>query len=807
MLWPPAARTPYKLRTRPNDTGPSEDGVSEPDIEHLSIEDASAELERLAREIPRHRALYETEQAPEIDDASFDALVRRNTALEARFPDLVRPDSPSTQVGAAPSTAFAPVQHGVPMLSLDNAFTDEEVAEFVGRVRRFLKLGADEPLAFTVEPKIDGLSANLRYEKGVLVRGATRGDGRTGEDVTTNLKTIKDIPHRLSGSGWPDLIELRGEVFLDHAGFAAMNAAAEAAGSRTYVNPRNAASGSLRQIDPTITAQRPLRFFAYAWGETSAPFAATQWEALELFKAWGLPVNPLSVRVDDAEGLAEQHRKLEEQRPRLGFDIDGIVYKVDRLDWQQRLGFVGRLPRWAIAHKFAPEQARTILNDIEIQVGRTGALTPVAKLAPINVGGVVVQNATLHNADEIARKDLRLGDTVVVQRAGDVIPQIVEVVLEQRPADAKPYEFPHICPCPLKTAVTRELTAAGEETVVRRCTGEMACPFQRLEHLKLFVSRKAFDIEGLGERQLNAFYEEGLVKEPADIFKLAKNEEALTALRQREGYGETSVRNLASAIEARRTISLARFIFALGVRHVGETTAGLLARDYEEVDRFLEACRRAASERPGGAYFDLAVLDGIGPVALEALVAFGQSGPFEDPWPEAPLAEKIGKCLPRLSKPVRARLAELFGDWDAFAAAMQAAGRHKAGEAFLELSRSQGVGLVAAESLATYFAEPDNVARVQRLRDELNVQPAERPKSDTAVAGQTVVFTGSLERMTRDEAKAQAERLGAKVASSVSKKTDLVVAGPGAGSKLKTAADLGVRVITEDEWLTLTEGS
>ncbi|MGC1302053.1 MAG: NAD-dependent DNA ligase LigA [Caulobacteraceae bacterium] len=764
-------------------------------------------MERLAREIPRHRALYETEQTPEIDDAAFDALVRHNTALEARFPELVRPDSPSLQIGAAPSSAFMPVQHGVPMLSLDNAFTDEEVAEFVARVRRFLKLDAGEPLAFTVEPKIDGLSANLRYEKGVLVQGATRGDGRTGEDVTVNLRTVKDIPHRLSGEGWPDLIEVRGEVFLDHAGFAAMNAAAEAAGTRTYVNPRNAASGSLRQIDSKITAQRPLRFFAYAWGEASAAFAATQWEALERFGNWGLPVNPLSTRVDGADGLAARFQDLETRRPRLGFDIDGVVYKVDRLDWQGRLGFVGRLPRWAIAHKFAPEQARTILNDIEIQVGRTGALTPVAKLAPINVGGVVVQNATLHNADEIARKDVRIGDTVVVQRAGDVIPQIVEVVLEARPTGAEPYAFPEVCPCPLKTPVARELTAAGVETVVRRCTGELACPFQRVEHLKLFVSRKAFDIEGLGERQLTAFYDEGLVREPADIFKLAKDEEALTRLRDREGYGETSVRNLAAAIEARRAIPLARFIFALGVRHVGETTAGLLARDYEEVDRFLDACRRAAADQPGRDYFDLAVLEGIGPVNLEALIGFGHSGPFDDPWPDAPLAEKIGQRITRLSKPVRARLAEHFEDWARFVEATRAAAAHRAGESFLELSRGQGMGLVAAQSLATYFAEPDNATRVDRLRAELQVQPAERPKSDTAVAGKTVVFTGSLERMTRDEAKAQAERLGAKVASSVSKKTDLVVAGPGAGSKLKTAADLGVAVITEDEWLTLTDGA
>jgi DNA ligase (NAD+) len=623
------------------------------EIEALSETEAAAELERLARAIARHRALYETEQAPEIDDAAYDALVRRNTDLEQRFPSLIRPDSPSLQVGAAPASSFAPVTHGVPMLSLDNAFSDEEVAAFVERVRRFLKLASDALLAFTVEPKIDGLSASLRYEDGVLVRGATRGDGRTGEDVTANIRTIKDIPHRLAGGGWPELIEVRGEVFLDHAGFAAMNAAAEAAGGRTYVNPRNAASGSLRQIDPALTAARPLRFFAYAWGEVSADFVKTQWEALEAFRGWGLPVNPLSRRVEGEGQLAAAYRELEDRRPRLGFDIDGVVYKLDRLDYQRRLGFVGRLPRWAIAHKFAPEQAQTLLNDIEIQVGRTGALTPVAKLAPINVGGVVVQNATLHNADEIARKDIRIGDTVVVQRAGDVIPQVVEPVLAKRPEGLAPYAFPDVCPCALKTEVRPETTASGVATVVRRCTGELACPFQRLEHLKHFVSRKAFDIEGLGERQLSAFYEEGLVREPADIFRLARDEGALAALRERDGYGETSVRNLVAAIEARRAIPLARFIYGLGLRHVGETTAGLLARDYVTGEAFLAAARRAAAERPGLATTELELLDGVGPTALEALLDFGAAGEAADPWPDAPLEQKVASAVPRLNKTVR----------------------------------------------------------------------------------------------------------------------------------------------------------
>ncbi len=691
----------------------------------LDESEAAAELERLAVEMAEHDRLYYVEQAPGLDDAAYDALKRRNAELEARFPMLVRPDSPSLRVGAAPSTSFAAVRHGVPMLSLDNAFNALEVADFVARIRRFLKLDPAEALAFTVEPKIDGLSANLRYEHGRLVQGATRGDGRTGEDVTANLRTLADVPQRLDGSGWPERIEVRGEVYIGQADFAAMNAGAEASGGRTYANPRNAASGSLRQIDPAITAARPLRFFAYAWGEASSPFAATQWEALQRLRDWGFQVSDLSRRVEGEDALDAQYRSFEDRRAALGFDIDGVVYKLDRLDWQERLGFAGRVPRWAIAHKFAPEQARTLINDIEIQVGRTGALTPVAKLAPINVGGVIVKNATLHNADEIARKDIRIGDTVVIQRAGDVIPQVVEVVLGARPSpEPPPFAFPHICPCPLQTAVTRE-TADGVETVVRRCTGEMACPFQRLEHLKLFVSRKAFDIEGLGERQLSTFYDDGLVREPADIFKLARNEAALAVLRAREGYGETSIRNLVAAIEARRTVALARFIFALGVRHVGETTAVTLARGYGSAQAFLDAMDQLAA---------------------------GDAGAAE------------------------------------------------------ELDAMDQVGGAVVDAARAYFAETHNRTRVADLTAQLTIEDAEAPNADTAVAGKTVVFTGALETLTRDEAKAQAERLGAKVAGSVSKKTDIVVAGPGAGSKLKQAQALGLQVMSEAEWLTLAAG-
>jgi DNA ligase (NAD+) len=690
-------------------------------VEALSEADAAQELTRLADELAANDIRYFQDDAPAISDAAYDALKRRNAEIEARFPHLVRENSPSLRVGARRSESFAPVTHGVPMLSLDNAFSDADAAEFDARVRRFLRLG-DDTVAYTAEPKIDGLSASLRYEDGALVQGATRGDGRVGEDVTANLRTLSEIPRRLKGSGWPSVIEVRGEVYLGHDEFARLNAAAATAGERTYANPRNAAAGSLRQIDPAITATRPLRFFAYAWGLASGPFAATQWEALEALSVWGFCVTPQARRVEGLGGLLEAYSAMEAARPHLGFDIDGVVYKVDRLDWQERLGFVSRSPRWAVARKFPAEQARTILEAIDIQVGRTGAVTPVARLTPVTVGGVVVVNATLHNADEIARKDVRIGDTVIIQRAGDVIPQIVEVVLDERPAGAQPFAFPTHCPCPLHTPLARETTTAGVETVVRRCTGEFACPFQRIEHLKHFVSRRAFDIEGLGEKQLTAFYEEGLIREPADIFRLARDDAAMAALRDRERYGETSVRNLRAAIESRRTIGLDRFIYALGVRHVGETTALVLARGYGDAETFLAAMDKVADRDP---------------------------------------------------------------------------------DAMAELDALDQIGGAVIKAMAAYFGEDHNRRIVQNLKGQLVIQDAERPKTDTAVAGKTVVFTGALERMTREEAKARAESLGAKVASSVSKKTDIVVAGPGAGSKLKTAAELGLTVLTEEEWLAL----
>jgi len=700
------------------------------DVDALNAEEAERELARLAKEIGRHDRQYYQQDAPSISDAAYDALRARNAAIETRFPELKRPDSPTDRVGAAPASGFREVSHAVPMLSLGNAFTDEDVSDFVKRIRRFLNLGEADELAFTAEPKIDGLSASLRYEDGRLVLGATRGDGRTGEDVTANLKTLDEIPDRLSGKEFPEILEVRGEVYMSHADFAALNERQAERGKPAYKNPRNAAAGSLRQIDPKVTAERPLRFFAYAWGETSEPLAPTQSGAVARLGALGFRVNEQMTRsVDGAGTLIAAYRAIEERRAELGYDIDGVVYKVDRLDYQQRLGFVARAPRWAIAHKFSPEKATTKLHAIEIQVGRTGALTPVAKLEPVTVGGVVVSNATLHNEDEIARKDVRVGDTVVVQRAGDVIPQIVEVILDKRPEDAEPYAYPRVCPCPLATPAERETNPrTGEQSVVRRCTGEFACPFQRKEHLKHFVGRKAFDIEGLGEKQVEAFYDEGIVKEPADIFTLERRDrggEIEPPIREREGWGDKSAANLFSSIERRRVIALARFINALGIRHVGEETSRLLARTYGSWSEFLSAARAAADE----------------------------------------------------ASPAR--------------------------EAMLSVD---GIGDTAVDALGRFFSEAHNLGALERLTAQITIEDVEAVAAESPVAGKTVVFTGTLERFTRDEAKARAQSLGAKVSSSVSAKTDYLVAGPGAGSKLKKAQELGVATVTEEEWLTLIEG-
>ncbi len=676
----------------------------------------AAEYAALTLEIAEHDRRYHGEDAPTISDADYDALRRRLQALEAAHPEFSA--GGSRKVGAAPSDKFAKVRHKVGMLSLGNIFADDEVAEFCTRIRRFLGMAADAPLAVTAEPKIDGLSCALRYEDGLLVQAATRGDGAEGEDVTANVRTIAAIPHELAGRPG-GVLEIRGEIYMTKDGFAGVNARQAEAGKSLFANPRNAAAGSLRQLDPAITAARPLQFFAYAWGEATRQPADTQMGMVAAFQRFGLPVNPLMALCDSAEALLAHYRTIEAQRAALPYDIDGVVYKVDQLALQERLGFVSRAPRWAVAHKFPAERATTVLRRIEVQVGRTGSLTPVARLDPVTVGGVVVTNATLHNADEIARKDIRVGDTVEIQRAGDVIPQVLGPVLD-RPRGPKEYEFPETCPA-CGSAVAQEIDAkTGRADVVRRCTGGLVCPAQAIERLKHFASRNALDIEGLGDKQIEQFYHDGLIASPADIFTLAKRDaRALKKLRDREGYGAASVKKLFDAIDARRTVPLNRLIFALGIRHVGEGGSKRLARHFGSFPALREVARAAT----------------------------------------------------------------------------------EASEARAEIENIADIGGVVAQCVHDFFAEDRNEGVLDDLLREVDPQPMEAVAATSPIAGRTVVFTGTLERMTREEAKAQAERLGAKVAGSVSKTTDLVVAGPGAGSKLKKAAELGIETISEEDWL------
>ncbi len=777
--------------------------MSEKPVAALTAKEAADELERLAGDIARHDKLYYSKDAPELSDAEYDRLRQRNAAIEARFPDLVRKDSPSHRVGAAPAEKFGKVRHAVAMLSLDNAFDAEDARAFVARVQRFLNL--DAPPAITAEPKIDGLSASLRYENGRFVQGATRGDGREGEDVTANLRTIADIPHMIEGA--PSVLEVRGEVYMEKAAFAKMNVRLEAEGKQTYVNPRNSAAGALRQLDARITATRPLRFFAHGWGELSEPLAETQFDAMTRLKAFGFPLAGIS-HASDAEDLLAIYQRILAERDKLAYEIDGVVYKVDALALQQRLGFVSRSPRWAIAHKFAAEQAETTLDGIDIQVGRTGALTPVGRLKPVFVGGVTVTNVTLHNADYIvgvgadgvpirSGKDLRIGDAVIVQRAGDVIPQIVDVLLEKRAKSARKYVFPERCPV-CDSAVARELEP-GEEGVIARCTGGLNCPAQAVERLIHFVARRAMDIEGLGHKQIEEFYELGWVKEPADIFRLKVHREELSA---REGYGERSVANLLASIEARREPEFARFLFGLGIRDIGETTAGLLARRFETWAAFEAAVRAAVKARPGAAYEALERVRGVGDGAR---TAFMEAAPALQT-PRGDLFE--GGELPKI-KGVTAKawqgLVEAFGSLSEAIAGIKAAAAQAPGEDYLELARIDGVGPVAADHLVEFFAEAHNTEALQRLLAEVRVQDQPRAATTSKVAGLTIVFTGTLEKMTRDEAKARAIALGAKVSGSVSKKTDLLVAGPGAGSKLAEAEKHGVKVIDEDAWIELSK--
>lgn len=703
--------------------------MSDVPVERLSEQEAASELAALAEQIAAHDAAYYQNDAPEITDAAYDALRQRNLALEAQFPHLKRADSPSDKVGSAPVSAFGKVEHRVSMLSLGNAFDEADVSDFVARICKFLNLSETDEVRFTAEPKIDGLSANLRYEKGRFVQGATRGDGQTGEDITANLMHISDIPHQLP-EGVPDVVEVRGEVYMSHADFAALNTRQQAAGDKVFANPRNAAAGSLRQLDASVTASRPLRFFAYGWGEMSAMNGDSQSAMMECFAAWGFHINPAFIQVKTVAELMAHWATIEQQRATLGYDIDGMVYKVDRLDYQQRLGFVSRAPRWAIAHKFPAEQATTILQAIDIQVGRTGALTPVAKLEPVTVGGVVVSNATLHNADEIIRKDVRVGDRVTLQRAGDVIPQIVSVDVSARADKVPAFVFPDSCPECGSHAV-REQREDGTLDVVTRCTGGLVCPAQARERLKHFVSRRAFDIDGLGQKQIDDYWALELIRRPQDIFTLearfSDNPPDIwrygSGSKDKIGTLKDSTVKLFAAIRAARTVDFDRFIFALGIRHIGETTARLLARHFGSVET-LQSTLMAMVDGDEAARSELEAIDGVGAVMIDALLEF-----------------------------------------------------------FSEAHNQQSIAALLQAGVAP--------------------QALEQVASDSAIAGKTIVFTGTLEKMARAEAKARAESLGAKVSGSVSAKTDILVAGPGAGSKLKKAEELGLEILSEDEWIEL----
>ena len=686
-------------------------------VESLNADQAAKEIKSLSMEIRIADAQYYGEDNPTLDDVVYDALRQRLIALETAFPALIAKDSPTQTVGAKTSSKFGKIKHSVPMLSLDNAFSSEDVDDFVARIKRFLNVPDETPIDFTAEPKIDGLSASLRYEKGRLVSGATRGDGQTGEDVTANLRTLDDVPKQLMGSGWPDVLEVRGEVYISMADFKAMNDAQEAAGKSIYKNPRNAAAGSLRQIDSSVTAQRPLRFFAYAWGELSQPIAAFQYDAVKAFADWGFSTNPDMMRCETAQDMMSHYNSILTRRSGLGYDIDGVVYKVDDLALQERLGFVSRAPRWAIAHKFPAEKAQTTILAIDIQVGRTGALTPVARLEPVNVGGVLVSNATLHNEDEIKRLGVKAGDLVEIQRAGDVIPQVLRVI---EGGGGEAYLFPTTCPVCEADATNDVDEKTGRVDVVRRCTNGLACPAQAIESLKHFVSRRAYDIDGMGAKQIEAFYEGGQIKEPADIFTL-EGRNADIKLETWEGWGETSASNLFAAVNERRNIDFERFLYALGIRHIGQGNARLIADHYLNWDKFYAAI--LAADIGTEFYAELMNIDGVGPGQMQALRAF--------------------------------------------------------------------------------FHAPLNQDIVSRLLEQVQVIDAEAPSLDSPVAGKTVVFTGKLEQMSRDEAKAKAQTLGAKVSGSVSKKTDILVAGPGAGSKLKKATELGIQTMSEDEWLAL----
>ena len=828
-------------------------------IDTLTQRQARAEHKALAAEIAAADRAYYQDDAPVLDDATYDAKRRRLVAIEEAFPVLKRAGSVTEKVGAKPSSKFAKIRHRVPMLSLGNAFADEDVTDFVQRVRSFLGLKPGVEVAFTAEPKIDGLSLSLRYEKGALVHAATRGDGEEGEDVTANARTISEIPQQLAGEDVPEVAEVRGEVYLGHADFAAINDRQREKVLPEFANPRNAAAGSLRQLDVSITAERPLRFFAYAWGDMPVLPAQTQYGVVEAFKRWGFRTNPLMVRCETVEALLAHYRMIESQRASLGYDIDGVVYKVDDLALQARLGFVSRAPRWAIAHKFPAELATTVLEAIEIQVGRTGALSPVAKLRPVTVGGVVVSNATLHNedyirgfdskgqairggsdirvgdtVDEAARSladcDIRVGDHVVIKRAGDVIPRVEAVDLAKRPAEARPYVFPTRCPACGSHAVRDFNERTGRLDSVRRCTGGLICPAQVVERLRHFVSRDALDIEGLGETYIEVLFEKGLVKTPADLFRL-RFEDVRDAMRsyraelgakRRMAQGSVvqppgkksqgnddavSVQNLLSAISARRSVAFNRLIFSLGIPSVGDVTAMALAKRFGNPEALSKAVKDASLERPGTNYIELLRVKKIGPIAVEKLCVAAERHAGSQPG-DLFARQGLGSAIrSKLNSSQSQEILAHYGDWDAVEKAVVASSKERPGEAYTDLAGTAAVGEAAADALIEFFSEPHNVSAYDDLLNFIQATEVEVPTETSPVSGKTVVFTGSLEMMTRSEATATAKRLGAHVVNSVSAKTDLVIAGPGAGSKLKDAARLGVTVISEDDWVRIVHST
>lgn len=795
-------------------------------VENLTHDMARAELEALAQEIKHHRDAYYQEDAPTISDAEYDALERRNALIEQKFPKLVRKDSPSKSVGAKASTKFKKFTHKIPMLSLDNAFNDDDVIAFAERAKKFIGLKESAELPFTAEPKIDGLSLSITYKNGILTSAATRGDGKTGEEVSANVLTIPEIPKILNTNNPPEEIEIRGEVYIDFRGFEELNQkqidkrkqfsngvdfaklSKETQESLErkfplYANARNAAAGSLRQLDAAITATRPLKFFAYAIGFSSQEIAETQIELIEKLKEYGFTTNPLTKLFKDERDALDHYKKIGEMRDNLGYDIDGVVYKVNDLALQNRLGFVTRFPRWAIAHKFPPKPSYTKLLDIDIQIGRTGVLTPVARLEPVPVGGVIVSNATLHNEDYIHELDIRIGDTVIVQRAGDVIPQIIGVDKDKRPNDAQVFNFPKICPCALKTEVSRITDKeSGEMEVAARCGGEYKCPFQKQRHFEHFVSRTAFDIDGLGPKQIEAFIEKGLIETPADIFTLNQKRNVIESL---EGFGETSINNLFEAIEARRNIGLDRFIFALGVRHIGQTTSGILARNFGSWEKFLAAVKAAKEAKPNDDYVRLVAINGLGSAAREKILDNAQKildydlvALFE----QDPIKVLKGQIKGLNNKNIDALL-EHYKTLDELKAVIKSAAMGRPKQAYIEFYTQDGMGEVATDALIDFFHNEMAMNNLDELLKQVNIIEVMKAKEDTAIAGKTIVFTGTLEKLSREEAKQQATNLGAKVSGSVSSKTDFVVAGADAGSKLTKAQSLGVKVLSEQEWIDL----